>query len=152
MALEVQRQLSEIGVDLRFDVQPFKNYGRRMNTGDFETAIVDIASGVGLSRSSIFWRSPRRPNVYTFFGYENPETEALWEALRESTSDAEVRTITRNLQEAFKRNPPAVFLAWTERARAVPGDFQIAVERDTDPLPRLWQWGTDKAVQQVATR
>ena len=152
LALEVQRQLSDIGIDLRFDVQPTRTYGQRMGKGDFETAIVDLASGAGLSRGSIFWRSPKRQDVYTSFAYENPETEALFESLRAATSDTEVRSITRALQEAFKRNPGAIYLAWNERARAVPGDFQIAVERDTDPLPKLWQWGTDNAVQQVTTR
>jgi peptide/nickel transport system substrate-binding protein len=152
VALEVQRQLADIDVDLRFDVQPVATYGQRMNDGDFETALVDLASGAGLSRSSTFWRSPKRQHVYTSFGYENPETEALFESLRGATSDSEVRSITRQLQEAFRRNPPAIFLAWNERARAVPGDFDIAVERDTDPLPNLWRWGTDQAVEQVAAR
>jgi peptide/nickel transport system substrate-binding protein len=153
LALEVQRQLSEVGIDLRFDVQPVRTYGQRMQDGDFETAMVDLASGPGLSRSSIFWRSPRRLDVYTSFAYENAETEALYDSLRNATSDTEVRSLTRSLQEAFRRNPPAIFLAWNERARAVPGDFQIAVERDTDPLPNLWQWGTaNVAAERIAAR
>jgi hypothetical protein len=111
-----------------------------------------MTSGPGLSRASVFWRSPKRPDVYTSFAYENAETESLFDALRAATSDAEVRSVTRSLQEAFKRNPGAIYLAWNERARAVPGDFEINVERDTDPLPNLWQWGTNRASQQVAAR
>lgn len=152
LALEVQRQLAAVDIDLRFDVQPVKTYTQRMSTGDFETAIVDLVSGPGLSRASVFWRSPKKPDVYTSFAYENPETEALFDSLREATSEADVRSATRSLQEAFKRNPPAIFLAWNERARAVPGDFQISVERDTDPLPNLWQWGTNSSAQQVTAR
>ena len=153
LALEVQRQLSDVGIDLRFDVQPVRTYGQRMQAGDFETAMVDLASGPGLSRSSVFWRSPKRPDVYTSFAYENPEVQALYDSLRDATSDTEVRSLTRSLQEAFRRNPPAIFLAWNERARAVPGDFQIAVERDTDPLPNLWQWGTaNTAAERIAAR
>jgi peptide/nickel transport system substrate-binding protein len=153
LALEVQRQLSEVGIDLRFEVQPVRTYAQRMQAGDFETAMVDLASGPGLSRSSVFWRSPTRPDVYTSFAYENPETQALYDSLRDATSDTEVRSLTRSLQEAFRRNPPAIFLAWNERARAVPGDFQIAVERDTDPLPNLWQWGTANATaERIAAR
>jgi hypothetical protein len=75
------------------------------------------------------------------FGYENPETESLFEELRAATSDATVRSVTQRLQEAFRRNPPAIFLAWNERARTFRGDFDIKTQPGSDPLPRLWEWG-----------
>jgi ABC-type transport system substrate-binding protein len=152
LALEVQRQLTDVGIDIRFDVQPFDVYNERADRGDFEVIMVDIASGPGLSRGSVFWRSPKNPNVIDSFAYENPETEALFEALRASSSDTEVRAITKKLQESFKKDPPAIFLAWNERARAVRGDFQIAVEPGADPLPRLWQFGAGKPVGSLASR
>jgi ABC-type transport system substrate-binding protein len=151
LALEVQRQLASVGVDLRFDVQQVETYNRRAREGDFEAVMVDIASGPGLSRSSIFWRSPKKPEVLRSFSYDNPRTEALFESLQTATSDTEVRSITRELQEALSENPPAIFLAWNERARTVRGDFDIEVEPGTDPLPRLWQWGA-RAPEGVATR
>ena len=145
LALELQRQLSEVGVDLRFDVQSFDTYDDRLTAGEFEAVMIDIVSGPGLSRSSIFWRSPTRREVLSSFGYHNSETEALFEELRAADSDAVVQSITRRLQDAFQRNPPAIFLAWNERARTVRGDFRIDVQEGVDPLPRLWQWGAQVA-------
>jgi ABC-type oligopeptide transport system substrate-binding subunit len=150
LALEVQKQLSEVGVDIKFDVQKFSTYNIRARDGEFEAVMVDLASGPGLSRSSIFWRSPDRSEVLKSFGYRNPETETLFESLHAATSDSQARPIIRALQTAFAQNPPAIFLAWNERARAVRGDFQIAVEQGTDPLPRLWQWGRKPAERPVA--
>jgi hypothetical protein len=103
--------------------------------------MVDIASGPGLSRSSIFWRSPKRPDVMRSFSCHDQRAEALFESLQTATSDIEVRNLTRELQEALSENPPAIFLAWNERARTVRGDFPIQVEPGVDPLPLLWQWG-----------
>lgn len=141
LALEVQRQLSDVGVDIRFDVQSLETYEQRLAAHDFETVMVDITSGFGLSRSSIFWRSPRRAETRDTFAYENPETESLFEQLRAATNDGTVRSVTHRLQEAFRRNPPAIFLAWNERARTFRGDFEIKSQPGTDPLPRLWEWG-----------
>ena len=150
LALEVQRQLSEIGVDIRFDVQQLDTYEERLQVHDFEAVMVDISSGFGLSRASVFWRSPRRPDTRDTFAYENPETEMLFEQLRSATNDGAVRSVTQRIQEAFRRNPPAIFLAWNERARTFRGDFQIKNQPGTDPLPRLWEWGAQLSERTAA--
>jgi ABC-type transport system substrate-binding protein len=144
VALEVQRQLSAIGVDMHFDVQPFRAYDERAKSGDFETVMVDLIAGPSLSRASIMWRSPTRPDVLKYFGYHNPLTEKLFEELRVTSDAAATRIGVRKLQQAFLDNPPAVFLAWNERTRAVRAGFQVTVEPGTDPLTSLWRWGTDK--------
>jgi peptide/nickel transport system substrate-binding protein len=151
LALEVQRQLSDVGVDMRFEVQSFEKYDERATGGDFEAVMVDITSGFSLSRSSIFWRSPKRPEVLDAFGYENPETESLFEQLRAAGSDSAVRSVVSRLQDAFRRNPPAIFLAWNERARTFRGGFPITAPPGTDPLPRLWEWGAQVS-DRTATR
>jgi ABC-type transport system substrate-binding protein len=144
LALEVQRQLSEIGVDIRFDVQPFGTYDKRVRSGNFEAAMMDLVGGPSLSRASIMWRSPARKDVLPYFGYHNPVTEALLEDLRLESDETAIRSGVRKLQQAFLDNPPAIFLAWNERARTVRADFNVPVEPGTDPLAMLWRWGADK--------
>jgi peptide/nickel transport system substrate-binding protein len=146
IALEVQRQLSEVGVDIRFDVEPVDVYENRLRTGSFETALVDMTGGPSLSRASIMWRSPKRGDAFKFFNYENAVTEALFESLRTAPNDAVTRIEVRKLQQAFLDNPPAIFLAWNERARAIRTDFRVDVEPGADPISTLWRWRTDKPV------
>jgi len=150
LALELQRQLSDVDVDITFDVQPFDKYNERAETGDFEAVMVDLSSGFSLSRASVFWRSPRRPDTLNSFGYENPETESLFEQLRSATNDSSVRSVVQKLQDAFRRNPPAIFLAWNERARTFRGGFEITAQPGTDPLPRLWEWGAQRSERTAA--
>ena len=68
------------------------------------------------------------------FGYENAEAERLFDVLRTSTNEAAVRSATRQLQRVLLDDPPALFLAWNERARAVRRRFQVVQEPDRDPL------------------
>jgi ABC-type transport system substrate-binding protein len=145
IALEVQRQLSDVGVDIHFDVQPFDVYEKRLNAGDFETVLVDLVGGPSLSRASIMWRSPKRSDALKIFNYDNPVTEALFETLRTSPNDAVTRIEVKKLQQAFLDNPPAIFLAWNERSRAVRTEFRVNVEAGADPLSTLWRWETDTA-------
>jgi peptide/nickel transport system substrate-binding protein len=146
IALDVQRQLSEVGVDIHFDVQPFESYEARLKAGDFETVMVDLTSGPSLSRSSIMWRSPKRSDALRIFNYDNPVTEALFENLRTAPNDVVTRSEVRRLQQAFLESPPAIFLAWNERARAIRSEFRVDVEAGADPISTLWRWQTDKTI------
>jgi ABC-type transport system substrate-binding protein len=147
VALELQHQLFEIGVDLQFEVLPVGVYTKRTRAGDFEASFVDMISAPSLGRPYLFWRSAREGRGYNVFGYENPEAEALFQTLRASTTDQSVRSATHRLQRVFLQDPPAIFLAWNERSRAVRHEFGVP-EADaaakTDPLLSLWHWGADK--------
>jgi peptide/nickel transport system substrate-binding protein len=147
VALELQHQLYEIRVDLQFDVVPFEVYNKRTRAGDFEATFVDMISAPSLGRPYLFWRSAREGRGYNVFGYENPEAEALFQTLRASTNDQSVRSATHRLQRVFLQDPPAIFLAWNERSRAVRREFGVPVAdaaAKTDPLLSLWRWGADK--------
>jgi len=52
----------------------------------------------------------------------------------------------------FLNDPPALFLAWNERARAVRRDFEIPNEPGRDPLLTLWRWKPISNTQAVSTR
>jgi hypothetical protein len=44
-------------------------------------------------------------------------------------------------------DPPAIFLAWSERTRAIRGDIPVTVDPKTDPLLTLPKWGADKETE-----
>lgn len=150
LALEVQRSLYAIGVDMRLQVVPFEQFDPLIRSGKFDAAIIDMISGPTPGRAYIFWRSARETTGLNVFGYENPEAERLFDMLRVSTDETTVRSATRRLQRVFLDDPPALFLAWNERIRAIRRDFAIPEEAGRDPLLTLWRWMPNGAPRTTA--
>ncbi len=140
MALELQRQMYDIGVDMQFEAVPILEYDARIREGKFDAVLVDMISGPSLGRPYIFWRSAKADKGLNVFGYENDEAERLFQTLSTSMSEAAIRSTTRRLQRALLDDPPAVFLAWNQRARAVRREFRVYQEPGRDPIPSLWRW------------
>jgi peptide/nickel transport system substrate-binding protein len=150
VALELQKQLYGDGIDMQFQVIPIDEYDARIRDGKFEAVLVDLISGPTPGRTYIFWRSEKQFKGLNVFGYENTEAEKFYDILRTSTNDGAVRSATRGLQRAFLENPPALFLAWNQHARAVRRNFQIPQEPGRDPIQSLWRW-TPAIGRQVAS-
>jgi ABC-type transport system substrate-binding protein len=140
LALEVQRNLYAIGVDMEFKVVPFDQFDGLLRSGQFDAAIIDMISGPSPGRAYLFWRSARESKGLNVFGYENTEAERLFSVLRTSTNDAATRSATQRLQRVFQEDPPALFLTWNERARAIRREFILPESAGRDPVLTLWQW------------
>jgi peptide/nickel transport system substrate-binding protein len=144
VALEVQKQLYNVGVDMQFEVIPIKDFDSRIREGRFQAMLIDMISGPTVARSYFLWRSVHRlPRAVYVFGYENPETERLFDVLRTSTNDIATGSAFSRLQEVLLDDPPGLFLAWNQRSRAVRRDFEIVQDpaRDpADPVYTIWRW------------
>ena len=80
----------------------------------------------------------------------SPLIDAALDRIRHAPSDDEYRQGVTALQHAIVDDPPAIFLAWGERARAVSRRFDVPVPEDgRDVLSTLRLWRT--AVDQRAT-
>jgi peptide/nickel transport system substrate-binding protein len=148
VALEVQRQLYGAGVDMQFEVVPIDEFNARIGDGRFEAMLIDLISGPTLERGYGFWRSARHFKGLNVFGYENAEAERIFDVLRGSANEAAVRSATSRLQQVLLDDPPALFLAWNERTRAVSKNFRIVQEAGRDPIDpiyTIWRWtGADR--------
>jgi peptide/nickel transport system substrate-binding protein len=140
IALEVQKNLYSVGVDMQFKVVPFGQFDELIRKGDFQAALINMISGPTPGRAYIFWRSAKRFRGLNVFGYENPEAERLFGVLRIESNEAAVRSATRGLQRVFAEDPPALFLAWNQRARAVRRVFQMPDEPGRDPVYTMSKW------------
>ena len=141
IALKVQKDLFNVGVDIQFKVVPVNEFTRMLGTGKFEAVLLDMISGPTPGRAYILWASTKRfQGVYNIFGYENAEADRLFDILRTTRNEAAVRSATRRLQRVLLDDPPALFLAWNERARAVRRDFIVPNETGRDPYLSLWRW------------
>jgi peptide/nickel transport system substrate-binding protein len=155
IALRVQKDLYAVGVDLQFKVVPVRDFVRILGKGTLTDAgvdalFIDMISGPTPERAYIFWQSPQKSSGLNKFGYQNLSMERAFDLLRTSSNEAAVRSATRGLQRTFLDDPPALFLAWNERARAVRRDFVIPDESGRDPLLTLWRWSPSPP--QVALR
>jgi peptide/nickel transport system substrate-binding protein len=144
VALEVQKQLYAVGVDMQFEVVPTKDFDARIRQGQFEAILIDMISGPTVGRSYMFWRSARHfQGDLNVFGYENAEAERLFDVLRTSTNEIAIQSAFTRFQEVLLDDPPALFLAWNERSRAVRRGFEIVqdpVRDPADPVYTIWRW------------
>jgi ABC-type oligopeptide transport system substrate-binding subunit len=146
--LDVQKQLYNIGVDMQVEVVRPQDFDGRVRSGDFEATFMDLVGGPSLGRAYVFWASARSFSGLNLFGYENTEVERLFGVLRTTTNEAAIRSATGDLQRELLNDPPAIFIAWNERARAVRREFQIEQDprRDpTDPIYTIWRWTPSSA-------
>ncbi len=152
MGLEVQKQLFDVNVDVQFEVVTLAEYDARIREGRFDALLVDLISGPTFSRPFIFWRSARTFKGLNVFGYENPEADRLFNILRTSMSEAAVRSATGRLQRVLLGDPPALFIAWNTRARAIRSRFNVNTESGLDPLWTIHQWTENLNSPAVSTR
>jgi peptide/nickel transport system substrate-binding protein len=141
VGLELQKQLYDIGVDMQFEVVNLAEYNIRIGSGKFDAVLVDIISGPSYARPYLFWRSGQHYKGYNVFGYENAEAERLFSLLKASAlNETATRSATHRLQRVLLEDPPALFLAWSERARVVGPKFRPESEPERDPVLSMWRW------------
>jgi peptide/nickel transport system substrate-binding protein len=141
IALYAQKQLYDVGVDMQFDVVTPAAYGERIGLKQFDCVLIDMISGPTLARPYIFWRSAKNfQGIYNVFGFENVEAERLFQQLRESSNETAVRSAANRLQRVFLDDPPALFLVWNARTRAIRREFQIVADPDRDPISNIERW------------
>jgi len=139
LALAVQQQLHEVGVTMHLEIADTLNdVVARLTSGDFEATLSDTASGPHLLRPSQFWTTDGMLNYGKF---SSAAIDAGFEAIDRAATDDDYRSAVARLQRAFLDDPPAVFLAWGERARAVSNRFEVPEEpgRDVFTTVRLWR-------------
>jgi peptide/nickel transport system substrate-binding protein len=136
--LLLQRQLTDVGIDMRIEVVSIDDINRRLPTGQFDAFILDLISSPGLDRVYQWWHSPDGPVELADTGYN--AADAALDRMRESRTEEETRQAVRSVQQVMRDDPPAVFLLWPETARAVSARFRVPVATDRDIIYTLPQW------------
>jgi ABC-type transport system substrate-binding protein len=140
IALVVQKQLFEIGIDVEMVPMTLTEIRGRHEAGDFEAILVQMVSGRSLDWVYWFWRSvPPANGKMALSGYT--AADAALDRLRAARSEDETRMAVADLQRILHEDPPAAFLVRPETTRAVDGTFDVPPEaRGRDILGTLWQW------------
>jgi peptide/nickel transport system substrate-binding protein len=137
LALEVQRQLGAVGIDLDLKLTTLDQFYQRTQAGDFDAALADVRSGPNLLRPYQFWHSGSPQNWGHF---SSRAVDAALDTIRHAPDDAAYKGGVAAFQRAIIDDPPAIFLAWSERARAVSTRFEVPIEPGRDVLSTLRLW------------
>lgn len=143
MALVLQRQLQAIGVDITLELVPIDQVFGRLQTGDFDAVLADMGLGPTLLRPYLFWHSQ---GPYNWGGFANSRVDSALDGIRHAPDDAAYKAGVAAFQRAIVEDPPGIFLAWSERARAVSTRFEVQAEpgRDIWNSLRLWRPTVDR--------
>lgn len=142
MALLVQKELSEIGVDMQLEVVPGREFNERIARGDFDALFLEVIGGSSVSRPYVFWHSKSPRNS---FGYQDLDVDSALDAIRQAPDDDTYRATVAQLQRNLIADPPAIFLAWGKTSRAVSRRFQVPDEPNSDILLSVSRWHTKPA-------
>jgi peptide/nickel transport system substrate-binding protein len=137
LALVVKRQLQAVNVFMEVKELPPDGIYEAMARRDFDAVLFDVISGPSLFRPFRWWHSGTANPA----GFSSPAVDAGLDRIRHATSDDEYRSGVAAFQHAMMEDPPAIFLAWSERARAVSKRFAVPeAEPGRDILSTLLFW------------
>jgi peptide/nickel transport system substrate-binding protein len=144
LALAVQRQLKAVGVEMALEAVSTRQFASRLTSGDFEAMLGDARIAPTLFQEYQWWYSDGPRN---FTGYKSATVDAALDAVRGAPDEASYKRGVAEFERAIVEDPPAIFLAWAERARAVSTKFQVPAElgRDVFSSIRLFKPVTDVA-------
>jgi ABC-type transport system substrate-binding protein len=146
LASVVQKQLADVGIDMKLQPVPQKDLIHRVGAGEFDAYLFE-ASGRALNRVYEFWH-------YSDGGFNNTgyrSADEVLDRIRGTLSDdATIRKDVAALQRVLHEDPPAAFLTWPVTSRAVSRRFDVAPEPNRDILANVWQWRVAAAGQQAA--
>jgi ABC-type transport system substrate-binding protein len=145
LALIIQKQLSEIGVDVEMQPVSHAEFGRRAAASDFDAFLNELNSGRSLSWVYYFWHSPVQGEP-RFLDTGYTAADGALDRVRRATSDEGTRAAVAEVQRVLLEDPPAVFLVWPQVTRAVDVHFNVPPAETGDVLGSIWQWRRTPAV------
>jgi peptide/nickel transport system substrate-binding protein len=136
-ALLVKRQLQSIGADLALEALSLDEFAHRLSTSDYDVLLTEAVAGPGLVRPYLFWHSK---GPYNYGGFKSAKVDAALDSIRYAENDDAYRAGVAAFQQAIVDDPPAIFLTWSERARAVSTRFDVPAEPGRDILSSIHLW------------
>jgi ABC-type transport system substrate-binding protein len=138
VGLALKRQLARAGIEMVLHEATLAELQEARLSGRFEAILSTVISGPSLLRTALWWYSRSSKGNGT---YANPRVDAALDAIRRSLTDEDYKRGVSAFHQAIVDDPPAIFLAWNERARAVSRRFEVpTTEPNIDILGSLRLW------------
>jgi ABC-type transport system substrate-binding protein len=146
IALELKRQLAAVGVDLVVLPASHDQIFEAEKERKYEAVLTEAISAPSLLRPYQLWHSGGAGHQG---GFGSPVIDAAYDRVRFAGNETDYRMSVAALQQTFTDDPPAIFLAWGEHARAVSKRFEVPAQapgRDALGSLRLWVPRTEERV------
>jgi peptide/nickel transport system substrate-binding protein len=137
IALALKRQFDDVGADMQVRAASQDEIYQAEKSGNYEAILIEGISAPSLLRLQYLWASTGGADL----GFGNAAIDAAFERVKAAENEGDYRRAVLALQEAFMDDPPALFLTWTERARAVSKRFVVPSPepgRDVMSTVHLW--------------
>jgi ABC-type transport system substrate-binding protein len=116
---------------------PVDVFNKRIAAGDFDVLLMEMSSGTSVNRPFSFWHSKA---IHGFSGYDNRAVDAALEDIGRAVDDNAYKQGFHRFQQATFDDPPAIFLAWGEIARAVSRRFEVVKAPSGDIRMTISDW------------
>lgn len=136
VALVVQRQLAAVGVTMNVEATTPDRAFQALTTPTYDAVLMDLVGGPSLWRTYQVWHTG--PGSFGVIG--SPQIESALDVVRAAASDDDYRRAVEQLQQLTFDDPPAIYLAWGQRSRAISKRFDVPVEPGRDILSTLRLW------------
>lgn len=137
VALVVKRQLEAVGVVMDLREASSDEAVQALGKPTFEAVILDAIQGPSLFRMYQWWHSGGSLNPGAM---GSPAIDNALDTIRNARSDDDYRNAAAAFQRVAINEPPAIFLAWGERARVVSTRFHVPADPGRDILTTLRLW------------
>lgn len=138
VAHRLRRSYLAIGVDLVLELVTPDELQQRAGSGAFEAFLSTLGTGFGTNLVYQMWSGQARGR-YAHFSYTAAAEVA--DRLRRARSEDDQRAAFQALQRVLVDDPPAVFLLWDRRSRAIGRRFAVPDEDEgRDILSSLPRW------------
>jgi len=145
LAVLVQKQLADVGIDMKLVPLKQPELEARLRSGDFDAFLFEMF-GRSLSWVYEFWHYHEGALMNT--GYRS--VDGVLDQIRAARSDDDVRAGVAEFARIIHQDPPAAFLAWQTTTRAVSTKFDVEAEENRDILITAWQWRPATSGKQAA--
>jgi peptide/nickel transport system substrate-binding protein len=137
LAIALQKQLWAIGVDFKPEFVSDNQLLARLKTGNFDAFLADFRQGPIMARPYLYWHSDA---PYNFGRFKSAQVDAALDSIRHAADDSSYQAGVAAFEAAMINDPPAIFLAWRERARAVSNRFRVPDDPGRDVFGTLDAW------------
>jgi peptide/nickel transport system substrate-binding protein len=145
LAVLVQKQLADVGIDMKLTPVKRENLFARIASGDFDAFLFEMY-GRSLSYAYEFWHS--HDAAFSNTGYTS--ADATLDRMKAAKNEDEMRAGVAEFARVLYEDPPAAFIAWQQASRAVSTRFDVAAEPGRDILSKVWQWRLIDAFPQAS--
>lgn len=124
-ALILQAHLARVGVRVDIRVLEWSSFIHDfVDKGNFDALILGWNLGRDPDQYLIWHSSQRGEGRYNFVGYDNPETDRLWEQGRRTFDLDQRRTVYQKIHRLLAEDMPYIFLYYPESLPVVHRRFQ----------------------------